>query len=428
MRQRNRLRIGLLSMLGAFLGSGAGISQAALIDTYASYTAEYSDNVLLKSAAPVADLTHYVNVGVFYEQTGKQLEASILADVQYRHYANGSLEDDILPKVDATQTWFLNPGRFHWYIQDRLSQQDIDPLGAPIATNQETLNVFSTGPTFIARLSPVDSLEIDARYTNTFYSQTFSDSDRVSGAVRWLHTSSPTTTATTRLEAHNVTFIHPISEDYAVYEAAVDITTKQRLTTISVEGGGTVIDRVSSDDRSRPLGKFSLEFRPSPSTLFGLLLDAKYSDLTAEVLEMPLDQGVSTRSGNVYYGLGANAVYQQTWAPTTARFNLYARDHDYIDATPDEIAWGSTLDISHDFSRRLNGSVFGNYENKDIIGSPTITDMKAGLRTLHRLRSNLNVSTELRWVQRDSADPLLAYTEHAVFVSVVYGRRPEPGN
>ncbi|KPK09718.1 MAG: hypothetical protein AMJ68_11410, partial [Acidithiobacillales bacterium SG8_45] len=233
-------------MLGAFLGSGAGISQAA-----------------------------------------KQLEASILADVQYRHYANGSLEDDILPKVDATQTWFLNPGRFHWYIQDRLSQQDIDPLGAPIATNQETLNVFSTGPTFIARLSPVDSLEIDARYTNTFYSQTFSDSDRVSGAVRWLHTSSPTTTATTRLEAHNVTFIHPISEDYAVYEAAVDITTKQRLTTISVEGGGTVIDRVSSDDRSRPLGKFSLEFRPSPSTLFGLLLDAKYSDLTAEVLEMP---------------------------------------------------------------------------------------------------------------------------------------------
>lgn len=427
MRQRNRLRIGLLTMLGAFLGSGAANSQAALIDTYASYTAEYSDNVLLNPVAPVSDLTHYVNVGVFYEQTGKQLEASILADVQYRHYTNGSLEDDVLPKIDAKQTWFLSPGRFHWYIQDRLSQQDIDPLGAPIATNQETLNVFTIGPTFIARLSPVDALELDARYTNTFYSKTFSDSDRTAGALRWVHTISPITTLTTRLEAHGVAFIHPINEDYNVYEAAVGLTSKKRLTTISIDAGGTIIDRVSSNDRSRPLGKFSLEFRPSPSTLFGLLLDAKYSDLTEEILELPIDQGVSTRSGNVYYGRGADVVYQQTWAPTTARLNFYARDRDFIDATPDELAYGGALDISHDFSRRLNGSVFGNYEKKDFIGSPTFTDTRAGFRTLHRLRSDLNVLTELRWVQRDSADPLVKYTEHAVFVSVVYGRRPDPG-
>lgn len=429
-RQRKAVaKVRLLKSLGVgtivVLGPGTGPVPAAEIDTYASYAAEYTDNALLVPLAPTSDLVHHLNVGAFYEQTGKQLEARILADIQYRHYTNGALEDYVIPALDGTQTWFLTPGRFHWFIQDRLKQEKIDPLAAPVSTNQESINVFTTGPTFMARLGPVDSLELEARYTNTFYSQTFEDSDRSSEAVRWKHALSAITDLTNSLEGHRVDFIHGAHESYRVYEAKLGITTRRRQTTIDADIGGTVLDRDVSEDRSRPRGRFSFQYHPNPAALFGFVYEAKYSDLTLDILELPITRGVDVKSGNVYYGLTADLVYARTWAPTKAQFHLYARDRDYIDATPNELAYGSSVNVGHDFSSLLNGNVAASYERIDYVGESPITDARVGLRTTYRLREDLNWIAELRWVRRDSPDPARTYEERAAVLTILYGRRPD---
>jgi hypothetical protein len=416
----------LVSVLVAVFGFGTGSSRAEVIDIYGSYTADYSNNVLLTPTMPVADLAHVATVGMHYQQTGKQLEARIVANAQYRHYTNGTLEDQLIPSLNASQIWYLTPGRFHWFIQDRLSQILKDPLGAPTLQNQQAFNIFTTGPTFLTRLGPVDSLELEGRYGNTFYSQTFDDSDRYSGRVLWKHNFSPITDLSTSLKTTKVNFVHGAFENYDVYEPVFGITTRRRNTTIGVDVGGTALNRETSDDRYRPLLRLRIDSTPTPTIWIAFTYERRFTDLTQEVVKLPLSQYTNIQTGNIYYGIGGDTIYEQTWAPTKLRLHFYTRDRDYIDATPDEFVYGGVVDLTRDFSARFNGGIYGRWARTHFasVTEPDITSYGLGLRTDYRLRNDLKWTTELRWNKRDSAKLSRTYDEFAALISIIYGRPP----
>ena len=422
------IRLAALLVVGTLLGFYSRPGAAEIIDVYSSYSAEYNDNVLLTPTAPTADLAHYVNVGAHYQQSGKQLEAAILADLRYRHYSNGTLKDEVLPSLDAKQTWYLSPGRFHWNIQDRLSQIAIDRLASPSPDNLETYNVFLVGPTFTSRLGPVDTLELEGRYGNTFYSQTFDDSDRYSGKARWVHKWSSTTELGTSLEAQKVHFVHGAFDNYDAFEGVFSIKTKRRHSTTTIDVGGTSLNRETQNDRQRPLGRLTYIYTPTPATRLALLAESKFTALAEEVLKLQLGDPTSIRTGNIYYGQSVSTTYQQIWAPTTLGLSFYVIDRDYIDATPDEYLYGGEIDVSYDFSARLKGSVFGGYLNTDYASVTVlpIVDTGFGFKTFYRLTNKWNWNTEIRWSKRDSVDPARRYDQFVAMFSIVYGKRPEP--
>ncbi len=425
-RHVSYLQFVIFCIPGAVLGLGAGSSLAAEFDLFASYSAEYSNNVRLEPTAPIADLAHVINVGTNYQQTGTRIEARILANVQYRKYTNGTFADDLRPSLDASETWFLSPGRFHWFVQDRLSQITVDPLAPSTLDNLETINIFTTGPTFKARLGPVDSVELETRYTNLFYSQTSGqDSDRFSEKVQWLHALSPITDMAINLQAQQVDFALGVFDNYRLYETVLGLKTRRRNTTIGLDLGSTAIDREVESDLSGPLARLLLDYRPNPTTRIGLTVESRYSDITREILLLPLSQDPNIQTGNIFYQKRADVVYEQAKVPVKARLNLFQRERDYIDATPDEESYGGLLEISYDFNSRFNGEVFANYVKTNFVSAAPIADSGSGLRTTYRLRSELSWLTEIRWNKRDSTDTARTYDEFVAVVSLVYGRRPD---
>jgi hypothetical protein len=430
-RYTGYLRFAITGILGAVQVLASGPLLAARIDLAASYTAEYNDNVRLVPTAPVSDLAHIVDVGAYYQQIDTGLEARILADVQYRQYSNGTFANEVRPSLDASETWFLTPGRFHWFVQDRLSQIAIDATKPVTPDNLETINIFTTGPTFIARLSPVDTFEAESRFNNSFYSRTSaSDADRISAKGSWKHAVSSITDVAASLEAQRVNYAQGAYDNYRVYEAVVGAKTKRRHATVGVDLGGTIIDRQVLSNQQRPLVRLSLDYRPNSTTRALFTAESKYSDITEEILKLPLSQDPGVAVGNLFYGKGVDFSYERTWAPTKALLHLYARRRDYIDATPDEEGAGGSLEFSYDFNARFSAGAFGTYVETSY-NSPTlatIADSGVGLSTQYRLRPALRWVTEVRWNRRDSIDTARTYNQFIAMVSLIYGHRPAPAD
>lgn len=423
------LRFAITGVLGAVQVLASGPLLAARIDLAASYTAEYNDNVRLVPTAPVSDLAHIVDVGAYYQQIDTGLEARILADVQYRHYTNGTFANEVRPSLDASETWFLTPGRFHWFVQDRLSQIAIDATKPATPDNLETINIFTTGPTFIARLTPVDTFEAESRFNNSFYSRTSaSDADRLSAKGSWKHAVSSITDVTASLEAQKVNYAQGAYDNYRTYEAIVGGKTKRRDATIGVDLGSTIIDRQVLSNLQRPLVRASVDYRPNSTTRAVFTAEAKYSDITEEILKLPLSQDPGVAVGNLFYGKSVDFAYERTWAPTKAALHLYARRRDYIDATPDEEGAGGSLEFSYDFSTRFSVGAVGDYVETSYNSAAlaTIADLGVGLHTQYRLRPALRWLTEVRWNRRDSSDPARTYNQFIAMVSLIYGHRPAP--
>jgi len=157
---------------------------------------EQTDNALKTSSRERSETKSYLDLDLGYLRDSEFLRA----DVQYRgelaSYANDTTAEDSVITGSSTIAWKVLPDRMQIDLSHDRSEQIRDSRDPDIRNNRQLRDIVSVGPAFMARLSPVDKIVLNGRYSEVSYESgeataapaaNQTDSERVSGGLSWQH-------------------------------------------------------------------------------------------------------------------------------------------------------------------------------------------------------------------------------------------------
>lgn len=165
--------------------------------------AEHTDNAYRSSVFERSEMKEFVDLDLGYRRAGTALEADVLYNTEFANYEHDTTAEDAVIRGRAALTWHVLPGRLQWDLSHDRSEQLQDTRQPDIRNNKQIRDVISTGPTFVARMGPVDNLVFNAMFFDVSYDDSDrtvgggardSDNQRLQGGVSWQHLRSKTDT------------------------------------------------------------------------------------------------------------------------------------------------------------------------------------------------------------------------------------------
>ena len=132
----------------------------------------------------------YNSVGVLLglEHRSGRLVGGVDSDVEFRTYSEESVDNETVGTLDAFAEVDVVRDRFRWTFRETYDQGRLDPFFSMGPENRETVNVFSSGPSFDLPIGQRTNLQIGAELSARRYQESgFVDSDSVTydfGVIR----------------------------------------------------------------------------------------------------------------------------------------------------------------------------------------------------------------------------------------------------
>jgi hypothetical protein len=412
------------------LGWG-GLANASESSFSLGYTLDYSDNALLVHTNQKEEWTHVLSAGLSYLENSKAIDARVQAQAAYRKYKNNIFADDTVLGLNANLLWRISPDRFSWTLEDYLTQTAIQSLRPDTPSNRQQTNVFTTGPDFKLRLSPVQVLQFGVRHTRNTYETSDLDNTRNSGAVKWIYQSSPSTTLSLNYDAQKVNYDNEIlNPNFDRQDAFLGIEKRLSSNFFVLNAGATSIQREKVPDVDGSLGRFSWTRLVSPVSTFALSISSELSDVGREALAAgqtapPNQQSVPGASvtGDVFRAKNASVTFTHRRVFGSDVIEMFKSKNEYKLSHAEEERKGGSFDISYELSEALAASVFARYvktESAVVTPAAVFTDKNYGLRFSDRLTRNLNLGLVLSQNRRDNVDILQSYTERHAMLTLSY--------
>jgi len=407
------------------------IARAADATSNAGYSLEYTDNAQLAPNNKKDEWTHVLSAGLSYLENSRTLDARVHAQAAYRKYKNNIFSDDTVLGADANLLWRISPDRFSWTLEDYLTQTAIQSLRPDTPSNRQQTNVFTTGPDFKLRLSPVQVLQFGVRYTRNTYETSDVDSTRNSGTVKWIYQSSPSTTLSLNYDAQKVNYDNEIlNPNFDRQDAFLGIENRLSSNIFVLNAGATSIQREKVPDVDGSLARFSWTRLVSPVSTFALSISSELSDVGRQALAAgqtaPSNQqnvpGASV-TGDVFRTKNASVTFTHRRVFGSDVIGLFKSKSEYKLSHAEEERKGGSFDISYELSGALAASVFARYvktESAVVTPAAVFTDKNYGLRFSDRLTRNLSLGLVLSQNRRDHVDILQSYTERHAMLTLSY--------
>ncbi|KAA1175040.1 outer membrane beta-barrel protein [Marinobacter salinexigens] len=152
----------------------------------------YTDNAKQVSSGEESDLESRVNFGINYNSDPGRCNGSIAAKLGYGRWLDDTYDPETYIDSDLLGDCQL-ANNLYWDVSNRTRDVVQDSRGGNNPDNTSRKNIFSTGPRYMMRLSPQDTLTLDARFESTNYDEPDeTDSDRYVGTAAWNHLLSST--------------------------------------------------------------------------------------------------------------------------------------------------------------------------------------------------------------------------------------------
>ena len=143
------------------LALALALAQPAAATTVFTYELDaglrHEDNVTLSEDDPEADTMLFGSVRFVALHDTPRLELRARGNVRYVNYLGDTYPDELRGELSAQLDWTILPNRLHWVVEDYASRQEVDVLGRPDPSNQQQVNVFLTGPTFLFRFGQANT-------------------------------------------------------------------------------------------------------------------------------------------------------------------------------------------------------------------------------------------------------------------------------
>jgi predicted porin len=401
---------------------------------------EQSDNALKTNTRERSDTKEYLDLDLGYLRDSDYLSA----DAQYRaeiaNYRNDTTEDASVLTGQSKLAWKLLPGRMQIDVSHDRSEQIRDSRNADIRNNRQLRDIVSAGPTFMARLSPVDQIVLDGRYSQVSYDRgdetavagtNQSDSERTSGGLSWQHQLRKTDLLSASYQYSEVTF-DEFTEELTYHQLYGTYAVKLRNSGYTVSLGVNRSERESSGDDSD--GFYAQ---------IGWNLQSGEHRFGVTAINQLTDSGV---------GLGGNGLIGANFSPNDSNFDvvdvvertslnldygfsglcercdvglrLGYDEQDFDEQPRDQKTTGGSLTLGYKLTPTLKLSLRGDYSEieflQDAGGGRTDKRENYGLTLDWMLSRSLTMRAWITDEQRKSDAALQGYEELFGGVSVSY--------
>ncbi|MGN6517906.1 MAG: hypothetical protein ACTHK2_00595 [Dokdonella sp.] len=421
----------------AFAAAGAPLAQAEPALNYSvGIELEQNDNINLSHDNPVDETVLTPTLAFGFKQQGAMLSATAAGSVSYRDYLGGKFSDELRGLLSGIATWSISPERFDWVAEDYLGRQPVNVLQADVPSNQQQTNVFSTGPTWRARLGDNLRGRLDLRYTNTYAEETNNfDSDRFSAAARLAWLLGALDTVSGSLTASRVRYDEVESRpfDYDRQDAYIGYEHTTNTLKLDAAAGYSWVDLRGPDDRSGTLLSLGLRWMPSPATDLGVSAARQFADASQDLVIDPAS------IGNLGVGSGRNGAVISPQLYVEKRIGLdfnhreesynfnvapFWRKIDYIEGeffSQRSFGWTATFNwlFRPTFGLSLStGREHRRYSELD----RTDTDESYSMALSWRQTSHWTWALRGTHAVRDSTLREAGYSDNAIILSVIYTR------
>jgi len=392
------------------------------------YSLQHSDNIQLAPANKQNEWINTATVSYAFQENSVSLEGGVQGSAAYHDYRRNTFSDRSVFGLNANLKWKILPERFWWTLEDFFTQTAIQPLEPDTPTNRQNANVFSTGPNYTLRLSPVHSMQFGARHTESSFEKSDLDSTRNTGNVGWIYQATPRTTLTLNYSAEAVDYKNEtLNPNFDRQDAFLQISHRLSRNLFLLEGGSTSIhrDRAADVDGSRE--RFSWTRELTPASTFNLSVSSELSDVTRETLAAAAtaEPGIPGNivDGDVFRSKKADLVFTHRRTYGSDVVSLFRHEQDFQISPSDQERRGGNINVGYDFTAAVTGVFFASSAKVVSTGVTPVTEYKdtiIGLSLSDRLTKTLNLGFELSQKQRDSVDPLRTYTENRASLTLSY--------
>ncbi len=409
---------------------GGAVQRANAADTVFSlgYSLQHSDNIQL---APVNKQDEWINIATVsyaFQENSVSLEGGVQGSAAYHDYRHDTFSDESVFGLNANLKWKISPERFWWTLEDIFTQTAIRPLDPDTPTNRQNTNVFSTGPDYTLRLSPVNSMQFGARYTDNTFETSVLDNTRNTGDVRWIYAASPRTTLTFNYEVEAVDFKNEIlNQNFNRRDAFLQVSHRLSRNLFLLEGGSTSIHRDRATDVDGSRERFSWTHELTPTSIFNLSASSELSDVTRETLAAAASTQPSIPgnivNSDVFRSKKADIVFTHRRGYGRDVVSLFRHEDDFQISPSDEVRRGGNINIGYEFTEVVTGEFFASsskVENSSVTPIVKYKDTIIGLRLSNHLTKTVNLGFELNQNRRASDNQLQTYAENRVMLSLSY--------
>lgn len=411
------------------------------------YTISHSDNITRVPTDERSEVTNSYLAGIAYAERTSNLVARVFAQAEFRDYRDDVFGDEDIYDVDAAAIWVISPQRFTWTVEDRYDLEQIDATAADTPANRANVNVFSTGPDFYIRFTPVNTLALGARAGNVSSGVANVDNDRLSGSARWLYQATSISTYSLNIQAMDVNYDDSAaSTDFSRHDLFLRADYRPSRSQYILDLGTSRIRPERGNDLDGSLARFSWIRQLTQESSFGASASGEYSDTGTDILAtsrsvattsisaagLPVSPDMSgggtvsdllsnAITSDVYYAKRGEVFYHRRGSSFGIELFAGARDLDFETTPQDRKEIDGRLDLRFFYSGTTTVTLFTEYLKTEFVSFiREDTERDSGLRLNFRLTRTLSLGLEGRRVERSSTDPGIEYEENRAFLSLLY--------
>ncbi|WP_222564832.1 surface lipoprotein assembly modifier [Novilysobacter antarcticus] len=357
----------------ALLAAMSGNTDAARVDYAIDTGVEHDDNVRVEAVNPASELTWRTGLGFLATESNSTIQASVNGRVDYRAFTDNAYDNTLEGVLDGRLNWVVLPDRLSFTLDERLQLEAIDRFAADSPDNRQQINVVSLGPNLFFNVGQTMRGQIEARYIDTHAEVTPQfNSQRLGVALRAIKDLGPSSALSINAQTQDVNFDDDLlSLDYKRNDLYARYERTFPNFDFGVDVGYSHLNYRDADDRSNPLVRAQLAWRPSHRsrlTLFAAnqFADAAYTAIsdvgTTSIPERVLIDG-RTITAAIYEEKRVALGYDYRGERATFAVAPYAQKIDYPDPlNDDEDNRGVTIGFDYRLRPTLMLTSYLNFE------------------------------------------------------------------
>ena len=429
---RNRIAVAVAAMLLA----GIGPAHAARVDYVLDAGVEYDDNVRLSAVDPIDQRILRAGLGFTASEDTSTIQTRVDGRIEYRDFEDDVYSDSVEGTLAGRLNWIMLPERLNFTVENSLGLEAIDRFDTDSPDNRQQVNVFSAGPTLHFGSAQTLRGQAQLRYIDTQAEVTDEfDSQRLALALRAIKELDASSNLSGNVQKQRVDYDNDLlSRDHDRLDAYLRYERNYAKFDLAVDAGYSQLDFKTGADRSNPLLRADLGWRPTDRSRFVVSAASEFSDAASDNLgqigsdaQIPdsIETGDTTVTSSVYEINRLSLAY--TFTGTRMSFSVEGRteDLDYLDALqPDEEIRGGGVSFDYLLQPTLRLGTYADIDRTRYTQA-AITDetRRIGVRLVKQWSRHWDTALSYSRYERKSPVFSSNIDQNLVYLSVSYRNR-----
>ncbi len=403
-----------------------GVSTATEFGYGLGYSATHSNNITLSNTNPQADWLSIAKGQLALEEDGlRNFGARVYSQLEYDHYQHQIFSNQTMFTLNSAATWAMRPRVLSWTAEDYYGQVPIVPFASVTPSNMQSVNVLTTGPTALARIDPLNTLELGMRYDNFHSSVANNDSYRVGGFAGWLYQYSPVTVFSLNYHGQNARYMQNVlASGYDRQDMFLRMDTRFPTTAWVVDLGDTWLHQSVLGRVSGLYARLLMSRQITKDTALSVTAISTITDVEDQVLSAESTSGIvggSSVGTDIYRQDSVDAAYSVAGPLGMDSVDLFDQKLKYYTSPLSQEQAGVGVQFGYQFSGTLLGSLFGGYSRTRFYDNSVINrDGNEGVGLTYEARPSIFVGLKGQISRQQSTSAANSYTEKQIVLSVSY--------